>query len=334
MNMEDLYRILRASHVQAQGIVDTVTDPVVVLDASLCVETASRSFYETFGVDRYETVGQPIYELGNGQWDIPELRRLLLEVIPKAHAIIDYEVEHDFPGLGRRTMLLTARTLFHPDNTSHSLLLTIVDVTERRRESAAKDLLFGELRHRMKNLLAVTQSIARLTTTEGRSAEEYRDAFLGRLSALVDAQDIAFSETGEEPDLAKLVEHTVAPYTSLPEAVVMDPAPPVTLPSRVVTPLSLILHELATNAAKYGALSAVDGQVRIGWRLAETGELRIKWVERGGPPVSAPASNGYGTKLIEASASYSLNGSVELTYAPAGLEAEIVIPLTSASLPD
>ena len=94
-----------------KGIVDTVADPMLVLDGSLCVRSASRAFFETFKVDRYEIIGQHIYELGNGQWDIPELRVLLLDVIPKSTAVVNYKVEHDFPGLGRRTMLLTARTL-------------------------------------------------------------------------------------------------------------------------------------------------------------------------------------------------------------------------------
>jgi len=143
MNVEDLYRLLRTGHVQAQAIVDTVPDPMLVLDENLCVLTASRSFFQTFKVDRYETIGQPVYELGNGQWDIPDLRLLLSRVIPRSAAVINFEVEHDFPDLGRRTMLLTARALFHSDNTSRSLLLSIVDVTESHRREAAKDMLFG-----------------------------------------------------------------------------------------------------------------------------------------------------------------------------------------------
>ena len=196
MNMEDLYRLLRAGHVQAQGIVDTVADPLLVLDQGLRVVSASRSFFETFKVDRYETIGQPLHELGDGQWDNPELRRLLGEVIPKSAAVIDYEVEHDFPGLGRRKMLLTARTLHHPDNGSHSMLLSIADITERARQDATKDMLFSELRHRMKNLLGLAQSLARQTATEGRTAEQYRDDFLGRFSALAQAHDLSFAAQG------------------------------------------------------------------------------------------------------------------------------------------
>ncbi len=187
MNMEDLYRLMRTTHVQAQGIVDTVANPLLVLDGSLCVQAASLSFFETFKVDRYETIGQQQYDFGNGQWDIPELRRLLVDVIPNASAVINYKDEHDFAHLGRRTMLVTARTLHHPDNRSHTMLLTFVDATEQTRQDAAKDMLFGELRHRMKNVFAVAQSIARQTPTEGHTAEEFRDAFLGRFGALIDA---------------------------------------------------------------------------------------------------------------------------------------------------
>ena len=253
MNMEDLYRLLRTGHVQAQGIVDTVADPLLVLDESLCVQSASRSFFQTFKVDRDETIGKPIYELGSGQWDIPDLRRLLVEVIPKAAAVINYEVKHDFPGIGPRTMLVTARTLHHPDNGGHSMLLSIVDATDRFRRDEAKDMLFGELRHRMKNLLAVAQSIARQTTTEGRSAKQYRDDFLGRFGALVEAEDLAFAEQ-EEAGLEALIERSLVPYTANANAVVIRPGAAVELGPRRLMSLSLVLHELATNAAKYGAL--------------------------------------------------------------------------------
>ena len=333
MHMEDLYRLLRASDVQAQGIVDTVPDPMLVLDQALCVQGASRSFFETFKVDRFETIGQPLFELGNGQWDIPDLRRLLDEVIPKSSAIIDYKVEQNFPDLGRRTMLLTARTLYHPDNSSHSLLLSIVDATERYRQDAAKDMLFDELRHRMKNLLAVAQSIAQHTATEGRSAEEYRDDFLGRFGALAEAQDLAFSGEAETAVKA-LAERILAPYGDA-ERIVIECGAPAELSSRTISSLGLVLHELATNAAKYGALSQQGGQVRITCDADDANNrLRIQWVESGGPPVKAPARTSFGTRLIESTITYSLGGQVKLDYAQSGLQAEIVIPLGSAAPPD
>lgn len=330
--MEDLYRLLRTSHVQAQGIVDTVPDPMLVLDGGLCVQNASRSFFETFKVDRYETIGQPLFELGNGQWDIPELRKLLLEVIPKATAVVNYEVQHEFPGLGRRTMLLTARTLVHPDNASHSMLLSIVDATERFQRDAAKDLLVGELRHRMKNLFGVVQSLTRQTPVEGRSAQDFRDDLLGRFGALMEAEDLVFAET---PDTAllKLFERILAPYTGSSAKVVIEPGPAVDLKARALVSLGLVIHELATNAAKYGALSVPDGQVHVSWRSDAKGELLLSWVETGVPAVTPPAKTGYGTELIRSVISYSLGGKTELNYAGQGLKAEIIIPLGTASPP-
>jgi len=325
MNVEDLYRILRADHVQAQSIVDTVADPMLVLDDRLRVLNANRAFFETFKVDREETIGRQIYELGNGQWDIPDLRTLLMQVVPKARAVVDYEVKHAFPGLGERTMLLTARTLFHPDNNSRSLLLTIVDVTERYRREEAKDALFSELRHRIKNLLAVAQSIAHQTPTKGHSAEEYRDAFLGRFAALVQAQDLAFTEQAET-GLALLLERVLLPYASSPARTVIVPGPAIKLKPRTIMSLSLVLHELATNAAKYGALSVLGGQVQVSWQIEEANRLRLKWEESGGPQANPPAETGFGTHLIQSTMTYSLGGQVVQDFASEGLRAEMVFP--------
>src|SRR5690606_10977730 len=138
--------------------------------------------------------------------------------------------------------------------------LSIVDATEQMDELASKDMLFGELRHRMKNLLAITQSIARQTATESRSAQEYRDDFLGRLSALAEAQELSFVEN-EKADLNTLFDRILAPYSANREAIVIEAGPVIDLDSYAITSLSLVTHELATNAAKYGALSRPGGRV-------------------------------------------------------------------------
>ena len=329
MSLEDIYRLVRTAHVRAQGIVDTVPDPLLVLDRDLIVETASRAFFQIFKVDREETIGRPLYQLGNGQWDIPELRRLLEDVIPKSTAVVNYEVEHSFPGIGRRRMLLTAHRLHHPDSDTRTLLLSFVDATERLDRDAEKDLLVGELRHRIRNLLTVVQAIARQTLAKGRSGEEYRDAFLGRFDALVRAHEWAFSDG--YVGLEKVVKYTLEPYATKPSAVVIKPGPSVVLASGQLLPLSLILHELAINALKHGALSAPKGRLRVHWDVEEESGrlLRLRWQERGGPPVSPPASAGFGTKLIEFASKHELGGRAELNYAPVGLEVEIVAPLPS-----
>jgi len=224
-------------------------------------------------------------------------------------------------------MLLTARTLHQPDGNGHSMLLAIVDATDRQRRELTKALLFGELRHRMKNLLGLAQSLARQTSTEGRSAEEYRDAFLGRFAALIAADDLAFDEQ-QETGLREILERIFAPYSATPDAVAIGPGATISLGPRTVMSLCLALHELATNAAKYGALSGPGGQVRVTWVVENGGnELRLEWAESGGPPVAAPIKTGYGTELIRSTIGYSLRGRVEQQYAADGFRAEIVIPL-------
>src|ERR1700730_11977522 len=125
----------------ARAIVDTVREPLLVLDKDLRVISASRSFYNTFKVSPQETNGHLLYDLGEGQWDIPALRVLLENILPKSAFLEDYEVEHDFPDIGRRIVLLNARTIICGRDTSPTFLLAFSDVTERRAaERSLQDL--------------------------------------------------------------------------------------------------------------------------------------------------------------------------------------------------
>jgi nitrogen-specific signal transduction histidine kinase len=153
----------------AQCIVDTVRSPVIVLDKDLRVIAASRSFYSTFKVSPEDTQGKLLYSLGDGQWDIPKLRELLDKIIPEHGVMEDYEVQHDFPGLGNRTMYLNARQAFYEDGTGTTILLSMEDVTNRlilEQEKdellRQKDVLFDELQHRVANSLQVIASIIML----------------------------------------------------------------------------------------------------------------------------------------------------------------------------
>jgi signal transduction histidine kinase len=268
VDLEDLYRLLRAGHIQAQGIVDTLEEPLLVLDRNQCVVAGNNGFFHAFHVTKDETLGESLFSLGNGQWDIPELKKLLLDVIPKSTAIVGYEVRHDFPGLGPRTMLVSARRLVHPDSANTNVLLLFEDVTERRRVDAQKDILLAETRHRMKNLMAMVRALANRTSTEGRSADEFRDLFLSRFQALIEAQDLEM--TGKSSaDFADIVAQA-AKLAATKEAFVAE-GPPVIVPARHVLPLTLLVHELATNALKYGALSVPGGRVEVRWSVVDAG---------------------------------------------------------------
>src|SRR4051794_37544511 len=143
----------------AQNIVDTVREPLLILDATLRVRSANRAFYQTFHVSPGETEGRLIYELGNGQWDIPDLRTLLEDIVPKSSVFDDFELEHTFPSIGRRVMLLNARKL-QAGHHGELLVLAMEDVTERRRveEEVAKAKEAAEAANRAKSAFLANMS--------------------------------------------------------------------------------------------------------------------------------------------------------------------------------
>ncbi|HEX8409721.1 MAG TPA: response regulator [Thermoanaerobaculia bacterium] len=143
----------------AQDVVDTVREPLLILDSSLRVHSANRAFYQTFMVSPDETENRLVYELGNGQWDIPDLRTLLEDIVPMSSVFSDFQLEHDFPGIGRRVMLLNARKL-RPGSHAELLVLAMEDVTERRRAEGevAKAKEAAEAANRTKSLFLANMS--------------------------------------------------------------------------------------------------------------------------------------------------------------------------------
>lgn len=309
----------------AEKIVDTVREPLLILHEDLRVHSANHAFYDTFEVDPAETEGRMVYDLGDRQWDIPELRRLLGEVLPDNEFFEDFEVEHEFAALGRRTMLLNARRVDH----LQLILLAIEDVTARRRAEQERELLVGELNHRVKNLFAVVRAL--ITQGEGmRSAAEARQVLLGRMDALAHAHDLLFESRWQGADLRSLAVALQPFAAGRAEAIEIDGAS-VRLDARQALSVSLVLHELATNAAKYGALSVPEGRVRLAWQVehAEEGrQLRLLWQEQNGPPVTPPQETGFGTKLIQRAFGFEMEGTADLIFQPEGVRLAATIPLS------
>jgi signal transduction histidine kinase/CheY-like chemotaxis protein len=156
---EQRQRLLEQIETYAQDVVDTVREPLLILDSSLRVHSANRAFYQTFHVSSEETENRLIYELGNGQWDIPDLRTLLEDIVPMSSVFNDFELEHDFPVIGRRVMLLNARKLRQGSH-AELLVLAMEDVTERRRAEGevAKAKEAAETANRTKSLFLANMS--------------------------------------------------------------------------------------------------------------------------------------------------------------------------------
>lgn len=320
MTLEDLYRLLRTGHVEAQGIVDTMSGPLIVLDKNLCLTTANNAFLSEFKVQRDDVIGTNFFELGNGQWDIPELRELIHKVVPNAMAVVGYQVRHDFPDIGQRTFLVDARRLAHPDNNSTRMLVSFEDVTERQRADAEKDFILSETRHRIKNLASVIRTIVMQTETGALSASAYRDRLIGRIEAALRGQDIA--ARSDSPDFDTLVRESVS--GAFPGRVHYS-GPSLRIAATNATTMTMIFHEMATNSAKYGALSVPDGVVRVQWQREGDAFLICEWKERDGPKVTKSSHKGYGTQLIHGAADF-LGGSVQLQFEPEGLSATLKLP--------
>ena len=310
----------------AEAIVGAVRFPLVVLTPELRVRSANAAFYDLFQVTPDVTEGRPLAQLGNRQWDIPELHQRLSRVLPEDAELAELEIDHEFERIGRRAMLLHARPL----DGARLILLGMVDLTERKRGEEERELLSRELSHRVKNILAVVQSLA-VQTNHSRSVEEFRDTFVGRLSALARAHSLVLDADWRSADLRRLVEQALQAYRVDHPDVVKIEGDSVPLSPAQGLGLSLVLHELGTNAVKYGALSHQDGRLRVSWRVEDRRSgrrVRLRWEEAGGPPVAPPAEKGFGTRLIERACTYELEGEVELQYAPDGLCCEIVFPVT------
>ncbi len=316
--------------VYSRAVVETISQPLLILADNLTIVSANRAFYELFRTTRAQTENWLVYELGNRQWNIPELRRLLEELLPKKQEITNFEVEHDFELIGRRFMRLNARKLARNGDRPALILLAIDDISGSIETTAHRDLLVHEANHRVKNTLSTVQSIAAQTLRQSLAIEDFQPAFEGRLCALARAHDLLTGENWQGSDIARIVRETLEPYVSTDRGRVTTEGPGVHLPLQPSVALILILHELATNAAKYGALSPGAGTLAVSWQLENDEDdrhVRLRWHETGGPRVSPPARRGFGTTLIESSAAYELHGSATLDFRETGLDCALSFPL-------
>jgi PAS domain S-box-containing protein len=237
---------------------------------------------------------------------------------------------------GRLTHWISIKTPFgnvegHPEG----LVGMSLDMTERRKAEMRLRFLADEVDHRAKNLLAVVQSIVRLTKSE--DVETFRSALEGRLRALARAHSLLAANRWEGANLATLVKEELAPFALGGEDRINISGPSVTLEPNASQALAMILHELAVNAVRHGALSVEAGGLTVSWQLAERGgqtHLSLAWTEANGPPVSAPERQGFGSTAIRGAIQHQLDGAIDCDWAPSGLTCTIDFPLKGHTIAD
>ncbi|WP_201860381.1 sensor histidine kinase [Microvirga soli] len=206
------------------------------------------------------------------------------------------------------------------------------DITEQKQAEEQQRFFLDELNHRVKNTLATVQSIASQTLRTTESSAQFKEAFEGRLLALSKTHNLLTRKSWREAELRDVAEQELAPYRKAGDARVVLDGPDVRLPARYAINLGLVLHELVTNAAKYGALSTNAGHLEVAWSVIESDDrakqLRIHWSESGGPPVAPPKRQGFGSRLIRRSIEGELGGYMVLNFAESGVAYDISVPLS------
>jgi two-component sensor histidine kinase len=209
-----------------------------------------------------------------------------------------------------------------PDRTAVAIAGASRDLTERKKAEDFQRMLLDELNHRVKNTLATVHAITAQTLRSARDLPTARDALEKRIMSMAKAHDLLTARSWTGACLTDVVARALEAF---PEGQVEITGPPVELPSRHVLALSLALHELATNATKYGALSCPQGQVGVHWRV-DAGELQLRWEESGGPAVLAPTTKGFGSRLLQQLVG-DLGGTLGLDFEPAGLRCTLTAKL-------
>jgi len=222
--------------------------------------------------------------------------------------------------------------LTHPVE-PHVLVATVRAFVRARSAKQQVDLMLEELDHRVKNTLATVQAIAMQTIASSSNLDQFQAAFVPRLMALSNTHNLLASDAWTGASLRDVIASELAPYENgsvLRSNLVGDD---LKLSPKTALGLAMVIHELSTNAAKYGALSVADGQIDVEWSFFEHADkgrsLRIRWRETGGPRVSAPTRRGFGTRLVTEGTAFELRGTAVIDYAPAGVLCVIEIPVSA-----
>lgn len=247
---------------------------------------------------------------------------------------LDVEYRILTPAGEERWVQIRGQADYRADGTPLSMLGVSQDITDRKRAEEHRALLANELSHRVKNSLAMIQAIIAQTLRKAASLEEAGATLEARIQAMAAANDLLVNERFESASIRDLLHRTLAPFGISEGEQFRLCGPDIRLPPKIAVALALGLHELATNAAKYGALSREDGRVDLTWEIVDgwsPHRLQFSWVETGGPPVTAPRNIGFGTRLIERVMAKEINATATIDYRTGGVVFTAVAPLPDSS---
>jgi PAS domain S-box-containing protein len=288
----------RAEQVERRlaAIVESCDDAIISKDLDGIIQTWNRGAERLFGYQAEDVIGKPITILipADRQDEEPEI----LNRVRRGERIVHYETVRQRKDGGLLDISLTVSPVEDADGRIIGASKVARDITERRRAEAHKDLLLNEMKHRVKNTLATVQALA-MQTLRSTPGDELA-MFVARLHALAGVHELLTHQDWTRARVGDIVRRALKPFQEKHQQhILIEGADAPSLDANRAVLLSMAIHELATNAARYGALSDDSGQVRIAWELLPDERLRLRWHESGGPPVTPPERKGFGSKLIE-----------------------------------
>ncbi|MEG3178910.1 HWE histidine kinase domain-containing protein [Sphingomonas sp. RB3P16] len=298
---------------------DLATERMTATDG--CKENWGRSLTESFSYDDIKAAVHP-----NDRVRRDEALRVALEETG------DYDVEYRIltPEGEERWLYVRGQVFRRADGTPLLLVGVSQNVTDRKRAEDHRAMLANELSHRVKNMLATLQAIVAQTLRNAVTLEGAAETLAGRIQAMDAANTLLVNDHWESATMRDLVDRALAPFGTNDDDRIKVSGPDIGVPPSLAVGLALALHELATNAAKYGALSVSGGHVAISWSIDETtkpARLHLLWQEAGGPPVTPPTRMGFGSKLIQRVLAGEIGGEAKIEYHPTGVVFSTVTPL-------
>ncbi len=301
------------------SIIASSNDAIIGIDLAMTITSWNTAAERLYGFKAEEIVGRSV--MGLVPEDRLEEEPALLSQIKAGFRVEPYETKRRHKNGRLVDVLLSVSPIFDSAGQIVGASKIAHDISARKEAERLQSVLIGELHHRVKNVFATVIAIARQTFGKDNSEGEAVSAFEARLSAMAHAHDLLAQDDWQRAELTAVVEQAVAPYP--PERFEIIGVP-VLLPQKAVASLSLALHELGTNAAKYGALSVSEGKVAISWTYDDkTGALNLRWQEKDGPPVVPPTRKGFGSRLVERLLAAEMHGRSTIIYDPSGVICDI-----------
>jgi PAS domain S-box-containing protein len=304
-------------------IVEHSDDAILSCDLDGIITSWNRAAERLFGYESREAIGKPIGFLIPSDRIEGELSRF--ERIGRGDCAERYDTVRQRKDGGLIEVALSISHIRNPQDEIIGTGQIVRDITERKLSEEQIAALGREAEHRVRNLLAAVQTAVHLSHAE--TPEGVKAMIEGRIQALANVHTLFVESRWNGAELSKIVTRELAPYTLNDVSRARINGPELMLVPHIAQAIAVILHELATNAAKYGAFSVANGHVEIEWSRAPDGRLALRWTERGGPPAEPPARQGFGTRVIEQLAKRQLRGEARFDWQAHGLACEISIPI-------